>query len=158
VSDIRVKTSFRSNRKRKKLSKLLGYDCAGHILDLWIEASLSRCKGVLENWDEDDIAEASGWEGDPRVWTQMLLNVGFLDNNDNGTFELHDWREHQGYVFHREHRVKRARKAAAARYGEKWKKDKRDMVECSNCHSGKMPVEVLQLDEDGVCVFCRGDR
>jgi len=155
-SDIRVKCSFRNNRKRKRLSRLLGYDCAGHLLDLWIETSLSRHHGQLLGWDDEDIADASGWTGDPAEWVRMLLDVGFLDRNGDDVLVLHDWEDHQGYVCRRDQRVKRARTAAAARYKNKWKEKKQRLVGCASC-DGKAPAATMQLDDKGQCQYCRRD-
>jgi len=152
--DIRVAYSFKGHRKRKKLSRLLKTDATGYILDLWITAAQTRPDGDLKDWDEMDIADAAGYQGDPDGFVQALIKCQLLEATDNGCYCLHDWRTHQPYVFYAPHRQTRARKAAAARYSTKWKKQKKVIVQCAECDA-KAPVDVLVLDDKGVCTYCR---
>ncbi len=70
-------------------------------------------KGILDGWDEMDIADACGWEEDPQVLVGALVSSKWLDEVD-GVYQVHDWELHQGWVFGSEERSKAAKKAADA--------------------------------------------
>lgn len=97
-TDIRVATTFRGHRKRRKLDLRLGTASAGFIVDLWIGAAESRPDGVLAGWDESDIALEAGWTGDPGEFVRALVETGWLDHQEDGAYALHDWIEHNGYA------------------------------------------------------------
>ncbi|MDO4561390.1 MAG: hypothetical protein Q4C86_10620 [bacterium] len=118
-SDIRIPVSFIGHRKRRKLSLALGVpECAGYLLDLWLNAAMNRPKGVLYDMDAADIAIDAGWEGDPEVFVGALVSCGFLDLDNDGVYVLHDWAEHQGYAQFAEERRDQARNAANARWAK----------------------------------------
>ncbi|MCK8604397.1 hypothetical protein [Desulfoferrobacter suflitae] len=96
--DIRISISFKGHRKRRKLKALLGPDATDYLLDLWIGAAVSRPEGVLRGYSLLDIALEAGWEGDPEEFVGKLVQVGFLDVLEDGTYALHDWEEHQPFV------------------------------------------------------------
>lgn len=97
-TDIRIKTSFRGHRKRKKLRVLLGPGSTDYLLDLWLSAAEDRPDGILTGLDELDIALMAGWEEDPETFVTALTRCGFLEKNDHGVFVLHDWVEHNPYA------------------------------------------------------------
>lgn len=135
-SDTRISVSFLTHRKRKRLRLVLGPGSTDYILDLWLRTAMNRPLGVLHNMDETDIAIDAGWEGNPHEFIQALLDCGFLDRDDNGTFALHDWATHQSYAVHADARSEKASKAAAARWGKQ--------VECPEHTTGipgAMPLQ-----------------
>ena len=120
--DIRLAISFKGHRKRKKLERMLGPGATGYLIDLWITVAQGNPKGILMDWDEDDIACSAGWEGDPAVFIDALTKCGFIKNNGLGCFEIHDWEDHQGYVCKSKERSEQAKKAAEIRWKDKFKK------------------------------------
>lgn len=120
VTDIRVRTSFREHRKRKRLNLTLGLEPSGtdYLLNLWLATAENHPSGVLRGMDKIDIALEAGWEGDSDKFVDGLETAGFLERLEDGTYFLHDWTEHQRWVIHAEERSEHARKAAEAR----WKK------------------------------------
>ncbi|MDI6798019.1 MAG: hypothetical protein QMD09_13800 [Desulfatibacillaceae bacterium] len=116
-SDIRVSTTFRNNRKRKRLARQLGDKAVVCLLDLWIGAALSRPEGSLVGWDEQDIADEAGWEGEPAVFVNALLEIGFLDRLPDSSFAIHNWEKHNPWAAGFGHRSRLAKKAAALRWG-----------------------------------------
>lgn len=119
-SDIRIPVSFIGHRKRRKLNLMLGVpECAGYLLDLWLNAAMNRPKGVLHDMDAADIALDAGWEGDPDVFVEGLVNCGFLDVDDEGVYVIHDWNVHQGYAQFSEERSEQARNAANVRWAKR---------------------------------------
>lgn len=119
-SDIRIPVSFINNIKRMKLSKALDVpDCAGFLLDLWLHVSMDRPKGVLYNMDETDIAFYAGWRGDEHAFVAALMKCGFLEQDEDGNYVIHEWEEHQGYAAHASERSEQAKQAANQRWGRK---------------------------------------
>jgi hypothetical protein len=115
-SDIRIAVSFKGHRKRKKLTKLLGHKGVCCLIDLWLGAAMSNPNGTLSAWDCDDIANEAGWSGDSEKFVSALIECRFLDRNESGTYSLHDWADHQGYVVHADKRKEKARQAAETRW------------------------------------------
>jgi hypothetical protein len=119
-TDIRVLVSFRGHRKRRRLEKIIGPGATGHLIDLWIFAAISRPSGILDDWDADDIADAANYRGNPQELVEALVDTGWLDRLDDGSFALHNWDERQGWVSGSEERSNKARLLALMRHhGEK---------------------------------------
>jgi hypothetical protein len=117
--DIRLLVSFKGHRKRKRLKRLVGPEATDYLIDLWLTVRQDRPEGILEGWDEIDIAIAAGWpdDRDPKELVDALIDAKWLDF-ENGIYSLHDWDEHQGWACGENRRKEAARKAARA----KWKK------------------------------------
>ncbi len=81
------------------------------MIDLWLTAAEDRPEGVLTGWDDTDIALAAGWEGDPLELVKSLIDCGWLDVLEDGTYKLHDWEEHQGWACGAKARSEKAAKA-----------------------------------------------
>lgn len=90
--------------KTKRLARMLNVSLVttvGHLQFLWWWALNYAQDGSLENYDNCDIADAAGWEGDPDLFVDALLhcggsNPGFLDYDDNGMLRVHDWHDYAG--------------------------------------------------------------
>ena len=117
VADIRIKTSFLGHRKRRRLSRELGRDCTGYLLNLWIRTAMTRPDGVLRGMDADDIALDAEWEGSAAEFVDALILCGWVDQAEDGTFSLHDWTDHQAWVVNAPARSARAKKGADGRWG-----------------------------------------
>ena len=115
-TDIRISVSFRNHRKRRKLRIILGENSTDYLLDLWISTAMNHPSGRLEGMDEVDIALEAGWEKDPTSFVEALMKCGFLEKDQDGTYFLHDWDDHQGYAIHAQQRSDKAKKAALARW------------------------------------------
>ena len=116
--DIRIATSFIHHPKTIKLRTRLGPEGLVSLISLWAFAGEYRPKGRLKNMTDEDIAIASQWTGDPSEFVKVLDDIGWIDA-DNGDWILHDWEEHNGYAFYSDERKKRAKKAAAVRWGNR---------------------------------------
>lgn len=113
-TDIRVETTFKGHRKRRRLNEILQREATGYLLDLWITIGQERPSGVLTNWDEKDIALAAGWEGDAQQFVDALMQAKLLDVNGDKVFHPHDWEEHQPWICGTTERREAARKAGIA--------------------------------------------
>lgn len=96
-TDIRLSVSFKGHRKRAKLRRILGENSTDCLIDLWITVSMDRPDGNLQGLDETDISIMAGWTGDPDVFVQALLSVGFINIVD-GAYALHDWIDHNPWA------------------------------------------------------------
>jgi len=116
-SDIRLLISFKGHRKRKRLKRTLCHDATDYLIDLWITAAVDRPDGVLTGWDKHDIADAANWPEDkpPETLVNALIDCGWIDEI-NGTYHLHDWKEHQSWACNAQARSSKAKKAAEARW------------------------------------------
>jgi len=119
--DIRIAVSFKGHRKRKKIERMLGQGATSYLIDLWITVAQDSPEGVLNGWDEEDIASSAGWIEDPLIFVNALITCGFLTRLECGTFQVHDWCDHQGYACKAKERSEQARIAAEARWKTRFK-------------------------------------
>ena len=117
--DIRLATSFKGHRKRKKLKRLLGFGAEVYLIDLWLSVAMACPEGVLIGWYNQDIADACDWDGDPEQLVSAFIESGWIDIGEDGTYILHDWDEHQGWACHAKTRSRSAKKAADIRWNKK---------------------------------------
>jgi hypothetical protein len=111
--------SFPTHRKRKKLFNTLGAQGVLSLIDLWLATAANRPKGILSGMDEADIALDAQWSGDPAQFCKVLCEVGFLDQAEDGTYLIHDWKDHQPFAFYAEERSQKSRELAFKRWGKK---------------------------------------
>jgi hypothetical protein len=117
-SDARIATGLPAHPKLKKLRKRLGKDACWSLVCLFLWAADDRWDGDLTGLSDEDIELAAEWEGEPAVFVKTLAEVGFLEGSQ-GTFIIHDWKEHNPYAAARGSRVANARKAAAERWSRR---------------------------------------
>ncbi len=113
--DIRINTTFRDHRKRKRLIRRLGHKGVVALLDLWLVTADNNPDGLLSGYTNEDIADDSGWDGEPDEFVNALRDTGFLDTTANG-YKLHNWEDHQQWVISAEARRIKARNAAKKRW------------------------------------------
>jgi hypothetical protein len=116
MTDIRIEFSFLTHRKRKRLTSLLGPQGVLSLIDLWINTAQNRPKGILVGMDEIDIANDAQWSGDPKALVNALVDSGFLIQNGNGCYEIHDWDKHQRWAYFSEERSVKARESVSKRW------------------------------------------
>ena len=130
--DIRLNVFFFKHRKTLKLRRKLGAEGVLALMTLWTEAAINRPDGILTGYDEEDIAIASGWPGEPEELVTALLECGFLERLEDGTYKIHDWEEHQPWAVGAKERSEQARKAALARWN-KYKAEKNNSKHTEQC-------------------------
>jgi hypothetical protein len=119
-ADIRIKTTWPGHLKTKRLLRRLGHAGAHSLICLWCYAAINRPKGVLHGMSREAIATAAEWEGDPTLFVDALIEIGWID--DNGTdLELHDWEQHNKWCYYAEERSLTAQKNIQKRWGKKRK-------------------------------------
>lgn len=96
---IEIHQTLSKHRKLIKASGRLSVDrwsLIGHLLELWWwgldNVPSDGCMGQISNIE---IASASEWNGDPDVFVNTLIEVGFIDEDSRGRW-LHDWYDYAG--------------------------------------------------------------
>ena len=87
-TDIRVSTSFKGHRKRKRLEMIIGDKSDSYLIDLWLTVAMDCPEGVLVGWDEIDIAVAANWPGEPQVIVDAFINSKWLDSSKSFLIEV----------------------------------------------------------------------
>lgn len=113
--DIRLRLDVFDHPKVKKLRRRLGAEAVEALLQLWLWAAVRRSSGRLKGLDAEDVELAARWNGAEGAFVRELCALRLLDEED-GTFVIHDWVEHQGYASQAEERSRRAKAAAQARW------------------------------------------
>lgn len=113
--DIRIQTSLFGHHKTKRLIRLSGgIEAVYSLIQLWSFAGEHRSKGILSGLDNIDIAEVSGWPGDPTEFVNLLVDCRFLDRGDSIT--IHNWAKRQPWANKQKERSEQGKKAANARW------------------------------------------
>lgn len=115
--DIRLKVTFPTHKKTIKLIRLAGHEAITSLLQLWCYVAQNHPKGILNDYDKDDLEIAASWNGEPGKFAKAVTKkeINFVKKTAKG-FEINDWEEHNPYVFHADERSEKARKAAKARW------------------------------------------
>lgn len=137
-NDIRLSSDFRDHPKIVRLQKVLGDAAICALVTQWAWVRKYRPKGVLTGMEIDDIENGSKWTGEGGLFVKTLVALKLLEFND-GTYSVHDWKEHQPWAYYSEERSKRARLAADGRW--KQKKESTNII-CSP------PVDFVQIAEE----------
>lgn len=144
-TDIRLLLSFKGHRKRRRLRTLLGPGATDYLIDFWLTVAQDRPSGALTGWDETDIALAAGWEGEPQLFVDAMMQAGFLEHGEDGVYRPHDWAEHQPWVIGAPERSRKAKHAADSRWGNTAK----SMPDACSPHATSMPdaMRVAMLND-----------
>lgn len=105
-----------SHPKTRKLAHLLKVSkpaAIGHLHCLWWWAVDYAEDGDLSRFDALDIAIGAEWEGDEELFAEALVTAGFLDLDDAGGYQIHDWDDYAGKLIER--RKANAERMRAAR-------------------------------------------
>jgi len=109
---------LRSHPKTKRAARLLGIgrpQMIGHMFCLWWWCLDYAQTGNLANFDHADIADAAGWDGDPDLFIEALVNCGTAGRpgflvDKNGNLSVNDWAEYGGrYIAKRDQGRERQR-------------------------------------------------
>jgi hypothetical protein len=69
----------------------------------------------------DDLEVAAGWTGERGLFTSYAVRMRWVDEDKEGHLSIHDWNEHQRWVYFSENRVEAARIGAESRWKNKRK-------------------------------------
>lgn len=60
----------------------------GHLSFLWRHVYTGRVE-IIQS--KEDIEIMADWDGEPGVFAHILIDVGFIDALDDGTFQVHGY-------------------------------------------------------------------
>lgn len=93
----RVDNAMVDHPRTHALCDLLGEPLAGwYVIRLWSWTMRYAAHGRLSNGARTALETACGWRGQAGGLVDALLAVGWLETDDSGCLEVHDWEEHQG--------------------------------------------------------------
>ena len=99
---LKVQSDLPYHPKTTRLARTLGIErssAVGMLVCLWAWTFHYAEDGRLKKYADQELAEAAGWGGDPRVFIKALKAAGWLDSDRS----IHDWNEHSGtYLKERE--------------------------------------------------------
>lgn len=116
MPDLNIDLNFFDHPKTKRLVGLLGRGSEVLPLKLWAYTGKVRAEdGRLVGHAAQEIESIAGWWGKQGEMIEAMLRDGtrFLDREEDGTFVIHDWLEHQGHLA--AYKI-RGRKAAKKRW------------------------------------------
>lgn len=132
--DVRIAVGLRRHRKTKRLKRLLGGEGCWALICLFLWAAEERWTGDLSGLSDFDLEEEADWSGDAGALVDALLQVGFLAG-EKGERRIHDWQEHNPYAASKGQRIEKAKRAAAARWGEASPSDATSMQQACGEHA-----------------------
>ena len=100
MAGVKIEQGTLTHRKTLRLKGLLGIGVAqavGHLTMLWVWAANNAKDGSLVGLTPTEIAEVSGWAGEPDDFMAALVDAGYIDHTPDG-FRLHDWAENTGQI------------------------------------------------------------
>ncbi len=103
---------------------------------LWVWAANSTKDGSLAGMTPTEIAEVSGWAGEPADFLAAMIDAGYIDEAPDG-FRLHDWAENTGQI------EAEARREAARERQRRFKERKRaeKAAEAARAEASKVPAQ-----------------
>jgi hypothetical protein len=102
------------------------------LIRIWEYAAMHRCKGIFFDMADEDLLIACRWTEQDGDLIGTLIEVRFLERDEDGVLQIHDWQEHNGFAFFADERSQKARFAAQQR----WSKHE---AECSEHTAGIAP-------------------
>jgi hypothetical protein len=97
-----------------------------------------RPDGKLTDMTPADIELVSEWPGDKGKYFDTLVETGLIDEK-NGTYCVHDWKEHNPWAANAPQRTKAAKKAITARWEKKYGSIRRVSKRNTKNGKGKYP-------------------
>ena len=114
-------------RKAARALSISRVTLVGHLQFLWWWSLDFAQDGNLSAYEDDELAEAAEWEGDPATFVAALVEAGFIERP---TRELHDWHDYAGKLLEQ-------RKANAEKQ-KRWRE--RNKTDTSPAHNPDITV------------------
>jgi hypothetical protein len=86
--------------------------------------------GEISSFDEDEIADAALWKGDPGKFVKALNNAGFVDS-EKGKNTIHDWDDYAGRLIEQREITREKARERNKRYRERKRDASRDVAATS---------------------------
>lgn len=120
-TDIRLSVGFWGHPKTIKLTRKLGLEGVRSLQVLWLWTTANKPDGHLTDMDADDIEIAADWRGEVGAFIAACVGP-WIDKNEDGSFSIHDWEEHNHWQAQANARSEKARAASKARWEKEPKK------------------------------------
>jgi hypothetical protein len=143
MSDFRVKPSWFTSRKRKRLVRDLGHAAESALWQIWAFCTDVRPRGDLSGLSDEDIADETDWAGDSDTLIKALVDHGLLDG-DSGLRSVHDWEEHNPYVATATDRSEAGRRGALSKWHDRGQHADVPVAGCPKCE-GQMAKHGSQM-------------
>nr|WP_319775989.1 hypothetical protein [uncultured Sphaerochaeta sp.] len=129
-NDMRIDIDFVDHPKTKRLISKAGFEGFYCLIKLFSSVSKIYKKGYLKDCDETDIEELAGWTGEPGVLFKALMDkrICFLEKVD-GELYVHDWKEHQPWIYFSDERSEIARQNIRKRWTKKEEDEEEEIEE-----------------------------
>lgn len=114
-TDIRLNTAFYEHPKFASLADRCGMHGCFCLVILWCAAAKTKPDGNLGKITRSNIAFMARWSGDSDEFVDALLECQLLDQHKDGSFHIHDWKDHNAYAASAKERREKARKASFSR-------------------------------------------
>lgn len=147
-TDVRLYVGFWQHPKTKKMVKRLGLEGVRSLQILWLWVTQNRPDGNLTGLDWEDIELAADWQGEERAFFDYCLGT-WIDETEDGLY-VHDWEQHNPWQSGSEERSNKARKAAAARWGNKDKNEQcteHSQANAKPCQSNATSINEHKLEQ-----------
>ena len=125
---IELHQSLTTHKKTRRLARALGLgvpegipQAIGHLCMFWLWCVDGTDDGSLADLDAQDIADAAGWTGDPRVFADAMCAAEFIDKGPDGIMAIHDWDDYIGRLIRLREETKRKEKMRKREYRERKK-------------------------------------
>lgn len=115
TNDMRLSLDFVDHPKVRKLIRKAGYEGFFSLLKLFSMAGKIYQKGVLKDLESEDIEALCEWHGEDGKFVDSMVEIRFLEKNEKW-YKIHDWEQHQPWIYHSEVRSEQAKNAARARW------------------------------------------
>ena len=115
-TDYRIPVTYYSDPKTFAMKNRLGNAGLAALNFLWCWTAIHRADGILTDMNEEWIEGVSFWDGKHGEFLPALLDIGYLDQLENGTYVIHDWAETNSWAAEAVIREDKARFSNMARF------------------------------------------
>lgn len=150
---LNVDLAYFTHRKTIRLVGLLGRGAEVLPIKLWSYCGMHHAEsGRLTSYGPEEIETVAGWWGEKGRAVEALLTVGFLERDEGGNFQVHNWLEHAGHLAAFKKRAKSAAKERWARYASSIPRSKaKSKVKQSPSRGKARSSPVIPKSEEGEC-------
>lgn len=74
---------------------------AVHMIHLWTWSLDNAQNGDLTDLPPVVIAGGAGWKGNPEEFVNAAIAAGFIDQDEDGSLQIHDWMDYAGKLVER---------------------------------------------------------
>ena len=97
MKDIRINVGFWDHWKTISLKATLGLEGIESLQRLWCFAAINKPDGILSGISMKALEMACRWNGESGKLEEVLKELRFIDETGDH-YELHDWKDHNGFV------------------------------------------------------------